>query len=37
MRDWNVVISLYQDGFPTALRVLRNLGQLNRALTIMSW
>jgi tRNA(Ser,Leu) C12 N-acetylase TAN1 len=28
MRDWNVVISLYQDGFRTALRVLKELGSV---------
>ncbi len=26
--DWNVVISIYQDGFPRALRALAKLGQV---------
>lgn len=26
MRDWNVVVSLYQDGFRTALRILKEFG-----------
>jgi tRNA(Ser,Leu) C12 N-acetylase TAN1 len=28
MKDWNVVIRVYQDGFKRALRVLRELGQV---------
>jgi tRNA(Ser,Leu) C12 N-acetylase TAN1 len=31
MKDWNVVISVYQDGFRRALRALQELGQAERS------
>ena len=31
MKDWNVVISVYQDGFRRALRALQQLGQAKRS------
>jgi tRNA(Ser,Leu) C12 N-acetylase TAN1 len=31
MRDWNVVVSIYQDGFRRAIRALQELGQVERS------
>ena len=31
MKDWNVVISVYQDGFRRALRALREFGPVERS------
>lgn len=31
MKDWNVVISVYQDGYRRALRILRDLGPIARS------
>lgn len=31
MKDWNVVVSIYQDGFRRALRALREFGQVERS------
>jgi tRNA(Ser,Leu) C12 N-acetylase TAN1 len=31
MRDWNVVISIFQDGFRRAIRALRELGKVERS------
>ncbi|MGZ3350060.1 MAG: hypothetical protein ACXU89_14060, partial [Xanthobacteraceae bacterium] len=31
MKDWNVVVSIYQDGFKRALRALREFGPVERS------
>ena len=31
MKDWNVVVSIYQDGFKRALRALEALGPVERS------
>ncbi len=31
MKDWNIVVSIYQDGFKRALRALRELGSVERS------
>jgi hypothetical protein len=36
MKDWNVVITVYQDGFTRVLRTLKEFGPIERALTITS-
>ena len=32
MKDWNVVVSIYQDGFKRALRALREFGPVEPSL-----
>jgi hypothetical protein len=31
MKNWNVIVSIYQDGFKRALRALRELGSVERS------
>ena len=31
MKDWNVIVSVYQDGFRRALRALQQFGQAERS------